>query len=124
MRLFILRRSPAALFLVALATVTSRAQEPRRLNQPDSIPVDLATALLTSGGLGGDPQILVGSVPGWMTQRIYVPAKGRILGSAFIGTTGLALMSTPEMHDAAMAVMRRELESRGWKNPPPQPSFG
>ncbi len=124
MKLLITCRRTAASAVLMSAFTTIAAQEPRRLAQPDSIPIDLATALLTSGGLGGDPQILVGSLPGWMTGRIYVPANGRILGSAVMGTTGLAIISTPDMPDVAIAAMRRELQTRGWKNPPAQPSFG
>lgn len=124
MKLLIVRRSIAAALFVVGATATAVAQEPRRLIQSDSIPVDLATALIASGGLGGDPQLLVGTVPGWMTTRIFVPPNARILGSAFMGVTGIAIVSTPDMPDVAMAAMRRELESRGWKNPPAQPSYG
>ena len=124
MKVLIPHPATLAPWLVACALATSAAQEPRRLNQADSIPIDLATALLASGGLGGDPEILVGGVPGWATARMYVPPNGRILGSAFMGTTVVAIISTPDMPDVAMAAMKRELQSRGWKAPPPQPSYG
>jgi len=124
MNLLILPRRLTAALLVVGAAVSTRAQEPRRLNQPDSIPVELATALLSSGGLPGDPQILVGALPGWMTNRVYVAPNARVLGSAFIGTTAVAIVSSPEMPEAAMAALKRELATRGWKTPPPQPSFG
>jgi hypothetical protein len=122
---FVILRRPAVVALVVLGVAVSiHAQEPRRLNQPDSIPLELATALISSGGLPGDPQILVGSLPGWMTNRVYIAPTARVVGSAFIGTTAVAIVSSPEMPDVAMAALKRELAARGWKTPPPQPSFG
>jgi hypothetical protein len=124
MNLLILPRHLAAACLLAGVVVSSAAQEPRRLNQADSIPVELATALIASGGLGGDPQILVGSVPGWMTNRIYIAPNARVLGSAFMGTTAVAIVSSPDMPDVAIAALKRELMTKGWKTPPPQPQYG
>lgn len=124
MKFLIPRAATPASVLAVLAMSTLAAQEPRRLNQPDSIPLDLATALMSAGGIGNDPQIMIGAVPGWMTPRIAVPANARILGSAFIGTTGLAIISTPDMPDAALMSVRRELQAKGWKSAPPQPSYG
>ena len=116
----------AALLIVGIVGIatSSGAQEPRRLSQPDSIPMELATALISSGGLPGDPQILVGSLPGWMTNRVYIAPNARVVGSAFIGTTAVAIVSSPEMPEPAMSALKRELATRGWKAPPPQPSYG
>jgi hypothetical protein len=124
MNLLIPSRRVAAALLIASAIATTGAQEPRRLNQPDSIPVELATALISSGGLGGEPQILVGSLPGWMTNRVYIAPSARVLGSAFIGTTAVAIVSSPDMPDVAMTSLRRELLAKGWKTPPPPPQYG
>ena len=110
---------------IAISTHTVGAQDPRRLAQPDSIPIDLATALIGAGSVGSEPQILVGSLPEWVTQRIVIPPGARILGSAFQGTAVVGVASVPGTSaDSLMAGVRRELLSHGWKNPPPQPSYG
>jgi hypothetical protein len=106
------------------AASMSRAQEPRRLATSDSIPLDLATALISAGGLGGDPQILVGSLPGWVSNRLYTPAGARVLGAAFIGQTAVGVMALADAPEAVIAELKRELPGRGWQIPPPQPSYG
>jgi len=115
----------AAAGFIAISTHTLGAQEPRRLAQPDSIPIDLATALIAAGGIGSEPQILVGALPEWVAERIVIPAGSRVLGSAFQGTTVVGIASVPgTTGDSLMARVRRELLTRGWKNPPSQPSYG
>ncbi len=109
--------------IVGVASI-ARAQEPRRLATSDSIPLDLATALISAGGLGGEPQILVGSLPGWVGNRLYIPPTARILGAAFIGQTAVGVITLADAPDAAIAQLKRELPSRGWQAPPPQPSYG
>jgi hypothetical protein len=123
MNFFIARRGLAAAFMAG-ASLSASAQAPRRLSQPDSIPTELAMALISAGGLTGDPQLLVGEMPGALANRIYVPPSGRVLGSAFIGTSSVAIISVPEMPDVAMSTMKRELATRGWKVPPPPPNYG
>ena len=54
----------AAVFALLTSVGTAQAQEPKRLLQSDSIPLDLAQALVSAGGFGGAPQILVGAMPG------------------------------------------------------------
>jgi len=81
------RLTPGLLALCLVASTRTLAQEPRRLATPDSIPVELATALIASGGLGGEPILLVGSLPEWFTTRIAVPSEARVLGSASLGST-------------------------------------
>jgi hypothetical protein len=100
------------------------AQEPRRLTQPDSVPADLAAALIAAGGLPGPPQILIGAVPGFVASRLYVPRSGKVLGSAFLGTTVVAIVTIPSITDTALVEFRREMLKRNWKLPPPAPSFG
>jgi hypothetical protein len=82
------------------------------------------TALVASGGLGGDPQILVGALPGWVENRVIIPANARVLGAAFIGTTVVAVLRSSDSPEGVVATLKRELPSRGWKAPPPQPSYG
>src|SRR5437762_13183192 len=95
----------AAIAAIALVTPVGRArsQEPRRLATPDSIPLELAAALAASGGFGAEPQILVGSMPEWITNRLYVPASARVLVSAFLGTTVVGIISTPAASDTVIA---------------------
>ena len=120
------RRPIAVLALLCAAGVPSigSGQEPRRLATSDSIPADLASALISAGGLGGDPQILVGALPGWITNRIYIPANARVLGSAFNGQTVVGVLAMPDEPEAVIAELKREMPARGWKAPPPQPSYG
>jgi hypothetical protein len=88
------------------------------------VPFDLASALIAAGGLGGEPQILVGSLPGWVSARIKTPANATVLGSAFLGSTVVGIISLPDAPDVVIADMNRELAKQGWKAPPPQPSYG
>ena len=124
------RTAPALLvtmgFAAALAIApltTSAAQQPAPLRQPDSIPFELAAALVSSGGLPGEPQILVGSMPEWLSNRIAIPTGARVLGSAFIGTTVVGVLSLPTTSDSVIPDLRRELMQRGWTAAPAAPRF-
>jgi hypothetical protein len=110
--------------MVAVALSELQSQEPRRLAGAESIPVELATALIAAGGLGGEPQILVGSMPEWASGRIVIPEGGHLVGSAFLGMTVVAVVSIPGDADSVMAGLRNQLLQHGWKNPPPQPIYG
>ncbi len=99
-----------------------RSQEPRRLAQVDSVPVELVTALMAAGSVGSDPQILVGSIPEWFANRIYMPRTARVLGSAFQGTTIVSVISVLDEPDKVIDEFKRELPTRGWKPPPPMPT--
>ena len=118
-----IRVSSAASLLAAVTlsflAAAGNAQEPRRLAEPDSIPLELASALVSAGGFAGEPQILVGSVPEWIAPRLFVPAGGRILGSAFLGTAMVAVVTLPSAPDSILADVRRGLMQRGWAAPPP-----
>jgi hypothetical protein len=115
----------AAAVLQVVPFTAGSAQEPRPLPRAESVPIELATALVSSGGLGGEPQILVGAIPGWVTNRIYVPPSARVLGSAFIGTSVVAVLNVTDEPEAIIATLKRELGTRGWKAPPtPNSSFG
>ena len=113
----------AAVLQIVPFTV-GNAQDPRPLTRSESVPIDLATALASSGGLGGEPQILVGALPGWATNKMYIPANARVIGSAFIGTTVIGVLHVAEDPEAIIATLKRELTTRGWKTPPAQQSFG
>ncbi|HEY2163316.1 MAG TPA: hypothetical protein VGH04_04965 [Gemmatimonadaceae bacterium] len=101
----------------------ARAQEPRRLAEPDSVPLELAAALVSAGGFGAEPQILVGSVPEWIAPRLFVPAGARVLGSAFLGTTIVAVVTLPSASDLILADVRRGLLQKGWTPAPPTPMY-
>jgi hypothetical protein len=66
----------AAVLQIVPFTV-GNAQDPRPLTRSESVSIDLATALASSGGLGSEPQILVGALPGWATnnRRVMRPAR-------------------------------------------------
>ncbi|HEY4303207.1 MAG TPA: hypothetical protein VGM82_01965 [Gemmatimonadaceae bacterium] len=124
MNLLLHSRRAVAPLLLATAIVSTGAQEPRRLTQSDSIPMELATALVSAGSVGIDPQILVGAAPGWMTAKVYIAPNARVVGSAFMGTTAVTILSTADLPDAAIATLKRELATRGWKTPPSAPQYG
>ena len=121
----VVRLTRALLTLCLVAPVArSLAQEPRRLATPDSIPVELATALIASGGLGGEPILLVGSLPEWFSTRITVPSEARVLGSASLGSTVVGIYNVRTAPDVAVSELKTALLARGWKNPPPPPVYG
>jgi len=114
----------AAIAVIAVAApAATQGQDPRRLVTPDSVPFDLAAALIGAGGFSGAPQILVGSMPEWVANRLYVPSGARVLGSAFLGTTVVGVVSIPAASDSVLAELKRELMQRGWTSPPPPPIY-
>lgn len=115
--------SLASIIALPLFAATAASQEPRRLSEPDSIPLALASALVSAGGFTGEPQILVGSVPEWVTPKLFVPPGGRILGSAFLGTTVVVVVTMQTAPDSVLADVRRGLMERGWTVPPPTPVY-
>jgi hypothetical protein len=106
-----------ALCTVVAPFLALAAQEPSPLRQPDAVPFDLAAALAAAGGFSAAPQILVGAVPELASSRIHVPAGARVLGSAFIGTTVVAVLALPPSSDSVLSEYQRELTKRGWKVP-------
>jgi hypothetical protein len=114
----------AATIACAAPVAAAHAQEPRRLATPDSVSLELAAALAASGGFSAEPQILVGAMPEWITNRLYVPSGARVLGSAFLGTTVVGVVTMPAASDTVLAEFKRELLSRGWTLPPPPPNYG
>jgi hypothetical protein len=118
------RNFTAAALAAAAALSGLAAQEPRRLVEAESIPVELASALIAAGPLGGDPQILVGSMPEWAASRIIVPAGGRVVGSGFVGMTAVAVIAVSTAPDSTVATLKSELLQRGWKTPPTLPTYG
>lgn len=115
--------SPLAIALFMAPPCVGRAQEPRRLEQPDSIPFELASALLSAGGFGSEPQILVGTAPGWVMPRMYVPAGARVLGSAFIGQSVTAIVDVPAGIDTSVSALKAQFLERGWVAPPRPPVY-
>src|SRR4029078_11362338 len=104
---------------IAFAT----AQQPRRLAMPDSIPVELATALIAAGGIPGEPVILVGSLPEWFATRVTVPKTARVLGAASSGNVVVGIYSVRGAADTAVTELKTTLVSQGWKFPPPPPVY-
>lgn len=128
----LIRRWTAVLVVVAsslsVAASVVRAQGKEPLSQPSAVPIELATALIESGGVAGPdaPRILVGSAPEWVMPRIVVPKGGRVLGAAFQGTTVLTILNVPLASDSVIGELRRSLLDRGWKAVPvmQQPAVG
>ena len=117
-----MRSTRFGVVLLAAVSFVSGAQEPRRLIQPDSVPIDLATALIGAGGLGGDMQILIGDLPGWVSERVPPPENATVLGSAFVGSSVVGILRVPDAPEAVIAALKQELPKRGWKAPPPPPA--
>jgi hypothetical protein len=124
MTILIRCRRTAIAFAIGLPFVTVSGQEPRRLAMPDSIPVELATALIAAGGVGGEPMILVGSLPEWFTNRVTVPKNANVLGAATSGSTIVGIYSVGTAVDAAVAELKAASLSRGWTLPPPPTIYG
>ena len=107
----------SSLFLSA-GIVRAQGNEP--LSQPKTVPIELVTALVGSGGVSGpdEPRILVGSAPEWVMPRIVVPSGGRVLGAAFQGTTALTIINIPLAGDSVIPELRRSLLQLGWNAVP------
>lgn len=107
---------------IIAATTASCTREP---SQQQSVPIDLATALAAAGGFGatGEPQILVGRLPEWFADRMYVPPQARLLGSAFQGRTLVAALVVPSLSDTVVQHLQHGLTQRGWTLPPSSSSF-
>lgn len=123
MRVFLRRWTPVLVVVASSTFLTARvtrAQGNEPLSQPKTVPIELATALVGSGGVSGPdvPRILVGSAPEWVMPRIVVPSGGRVLGAAFQGTTVLTIVNIPLASDSVMPELRRSLLDRGWKAVP------
>ncbi len=117
-------RSVVIAFCAGMPTIQASAQDPRRLVTPDSIPVELATALIAAGGIGGEPIIIVGSFPEWVTNRVVIPKAGRVLGAASAGSTLVGVYSVNAPIDAAVAELKTTSLGRGWTAPPPPAVYG
>jgi len=120
----VVRRFITATLASSVALSSLSAQEPRRLVEAESIPLELASALIAAGSIGGEPQILVGALPEWAANRIVVPPGGRVVGSGFLGMTVVAVVAVPSAPDSTVAEIKTQLLQRGWKNPPAMPSYG
>jgi hypothetical protein len=118
-------RSLAALSALSFATVV-QAQGNEPLRQPANIPIELATALMSAGGLAGpgDPQILIGEMPGWIAAKLRFPKGTEVLGSAFLGTSVVGVVTYPSASDTIVRVFEREFLESGWKSPAPAVSYG
>lgn len=101
----------------------SAAQQPAPLRQPDVIPIELAAALISTGGFSGEPQFLVGTMPEWFTNRVFIPSDAKVLGAAFLGTTVTGVISLPATSDSVIPEFKKELLKRGWTVPPVMPRF-
>jgi hypothetical protein len=112
---------------VAPAMVFAQGKEPL-VAQPVAVPIDLATALISSGGMTSTdvPRILVGSAPEWVMPRIVVPKGAHVLGSTFQGTGMLTIVNVPLASETVIADLKAPLMEHGWKTPPvmQQSNFG
>lgn len=104
----------------AIPSATAGAQEREPLKQPATVPVELAVALSSSGGFGpgGEPQFLVGELPGWVKSRMYVPAGAQVVGSAFLGSNVVSVLKIPSTSDSLMSDVERALLKLGWSQAP------
>lgn len=108
----------------AVGSGVAGAQQPAPMARVESVPIDLATALAGAGGLGGEPQILVGAMPGWVTNRVYVPANASIVGSAFIGSTAVGILHSSDAPEVVIADIKKQSLAHAWKEPPTPPNYG
>jgi hypothetical protein len=109
--------------LAAMWPAVGAAQSPALLAEPDSIPLALALALSTTAAFPREPQIVVGSMPGWVAAKLALPATARVLGSSLLGTTAVAVVSVSVSPDVAIADAKANLLAHGWTNTPPMPTI-
>lgn len=108
-------RVRSGLAVLLLPGVLTAQREP--LRQPTAIPTDLAIALIAAGGFvsSGEVQILVGDMPGWMSERLPIPAEGVVTGSAFAGMNGVAILQLLEGMAFPDTAFEAALGKHGWK---------
>jgi hypothetical protein len=88
---------------------------------PDSIPRDLAEALLwqTIGSYPGTSDFTVGKIPAQLQPFLYVPSNARVLGGVSTPSTTIAVLVTPTPMSQVASDYRREMLKLGWTSPPP-----
>lgn len=108
-------RMRSVLASLVVPSLLGAQREP--LRQPASVPVELAAALASAGGLGSgtEPQILVGELPEWVATRIHVPDGTVVLGSAFMGTTVVGILQTLAGTEFPLREFEAEVAKKGWK---------
>jgi len=112
-------RSVAVLLVVVAITNRAHAQGRDSLDQPASVPFELAAALAATGGFSnGSPQILVGAIPEWARDRLPLPAHATVLGSAYRGNDVTVAISLPLPADSAVGELVRHFTAQGWTLPP------
>jgi hypothetical protein len=109
--------------LAAMWPAAAAAQSPAPLAEPDSIPLALALALSTTAAFAKEPQIMVGAMPDWVATKLALPANARVLGSSFLGTTAVAVVSVSVSPANAIADAKANLLAHGWTSPPPPPTI-
>jgi hypothetical protein len=97
------------------------AAQQRRLSDGDSIPRELALALLRvtqlsflTGAQPADPELLVGALPSRALARLYVPSNARIVGASTIADLMTGILSVPGSLDSVRGQFKRELGKAGW----------
>lgn len=122
------RRTPLRFPALALACLTAAhtaaAQSKAPLSEPSNVPINLVTALVSTGGLTGpeEPRVLVGSAPEWVLPKIAMPAGARVVGAAFQGTTVVTIVNIPNAGDSIIPELKAQLLTRGWKSQPAPPA--
>jgi hypothetical protein len=106
----------AAAFLVAAAAPLAAQQ---RLEQPATIPLELAQELVFGMGPGdeGLPVILVGVMADPLATLIDLPAGARVLGSVLHGAGVRAIVAVPGEPGEALRGIETRLLASGWRVP-------
>lgn len=116
--------NPLLAGLLALAVAPVGAQAPER--QPDSIPSELAVALVSSDWDpfgGGVPLFVVGRAPARFPAALVPPPPARVVGGMWTGASGSIVVAYPE-RDSAIARARQALLAAGWSPPAPMERSG
>ncbi|HYD53377.1 MAG TPA: hypothetical protein VEA99_12140 [Gemmatimonadaceae bacterium] len=114
-----------AFLLLAVSSLSAAAlAAQQRDRQPDSIPTELAVALMSSeyGGHsgGGVPLFTVGRAPERFPATLVPPGPARVVGGTWDGASGAIIVTYPTREPVAVLRAREALIAAGWK--PPEPS--
>jgi hypothetical protein len=99
--------------VVVSATFGSRSSSGQASRVAETIPRELALALIPAAASGGG-DILVGSMPADLAKDFPVPAGARVIGSLITLSYMQVVITVPGTADSALAYTKRTLVAHGW----------
>jgi hypothetical protein len=110
-------RSLAPIMLSLVPAVIAAQLPATPVESPESIPRELALALLNLGpGMGGSAEIRVGKAPDDIPPELIPPGL-EILGSTTQFESAVIVLAAPQQPDSAVARYEAHLLAAGWTRP-------